>query len=219
MSNEAVVDKARHRKALLAWGSLAAAAALITTAAFTDAAHLNLGTNGIGGADSTYNIQVGATDAEGAFIAGQWQEADDPAGVPIAIEGAQAVFPGSDPISVVIPVRNDSPVFNSSLTLTLSQLPDDAANGVVTDANYLSSLRFDVSMPATSLGATPVAQTDLTFAEVSALVLNDLAADEESTVTIAIRLLSQTESGAAFPDNDLSGKGAFLQATFDGESV
>jgi hypothetical protein len=99
------------------------------------------------------------------------------------------------------------------------QLPDDAANGVVTDANYLSSLRFDVSMPATSLGATPVAQTDLTFAQVSALVLNDLAADEESTVTLAIRLLSQTESGAAFPDNDLSGKGAFLQATFDGESI
>lgn len=211
-------DRSRRRKALVAWGALAGVAALLTTAAFTDVARLNLGSGGIGGSDSTYNIQVGATDADGEFVAG-WQEADAAAGVPIAISGAESVFPGSAPISVEIPVRNDSTAFASSLSLTLSQLADDVDAGRVTDADYLSSLRFDVAMPATARDAAPVAETGLTFAEASAVALNELAADEESTVTLSITLLSRTESGAAFDDNTLAGKGAFLQATLDGTSI
>jgi hypothetical protein len=211
-------DRNRRRKAFIAWGALAGVAALATAAAFTDVARLNIGADGIGGSDSSYNIQVGATDAAGEFVAG-WQEADAPAGVPIAISGADAVFPGSDPISVTIPVRNDSATFDSSLNITLEQLADDAANGRVTDADYLASLRFDVAMPATAVDATPVLEQDLTFAEVAALELNTLDADEESSVTLAIRLLTQEQSGAAYDDNSLSGKGAFLQARLDGASV
>jgi hypothetical protein len=219
MTDQPTDDRSRRREALVAWGALAGVAALLTTAAFTDVARLNLGSGGIGGSDSTYNIQVGGTDGDGTFVAGTWQEADDAAGVPIAISGAESVFPGSTPISVEIPVRNDSTAFASSLSLTLSQLADDAGAGRVTDANYLSSLRFDVAMPGTSRDATPVAESGLTFAQASAVVLNELAAEEESTVTLTIALLSQSESGAAFGDNTLSGKGAFLQATFDGTSV
>lgn len=211
-------DRSRRRKALVAWGSLAGVAALLTTAAFTDVARLNLGSGGLGGSDATYNIQVGATDAEGAFIPG-WQEADDAAGVPIALTGAESMFPGSTPISIEIPVRNDSPTFASSLALGLNQLADDAGAGRVTDADYLSSLRFDVQMPATSRDAAAVTETGLTFAEADALVLNELAADEESTVTLTIALLSQSESGAAHTDNSLAGKGAFLQAQLDGASL
>jgi len=213
-------DRKRRRKGLVAWGALAGVAALITTAAFTDNAFLNLGgANGIGGADSTYNIQVGATDAEGVFLNdGTWQEADDPIGVPVFLEGAQSLFPGSEAISVDIPVRNDSAHFTSSLAISLAQLADDTEAGTVTDANYLASLRFDVTMPATELGAA-VSHTDLTFAEVSALALNDLAAEEETTVSLSIRLLSQADSGAAWEDNTLSGKGAFIQAVLDGSSV
>jgi len=218
MTAQPTDDRSRRRKAIVAWGALAGVAALLTTAAFTDVARLNLGGGGIGGSDSTYNIQVGATDANGEFVAG-WQEADAAAGVPIAISGAESVFPGSDPISVEIPVRNDSAVFGSSLTMTLSQLADDVDAERVTDANYLSSLRFDVTMPATSASATPVSAVGLTFAQVSALALNELAADEESTVTLTISLLSQEESEAAFDDNSLAGKGAFLQATLDGSSI
>jgi hypothetical protein len=211
-------DRKRRRKGLVAWGALAGVAALITTAAFTDNAFLNLGgANGIGGADSTYNIQVGATDAEGRFVEG-WQEADDPIGVPVFLEGAQSLFPGSEAIGIDIPVRNDSAHFTSSLAISLAQIADDVDAGKVTDADYLASLRFDVSMPATQLGAA-VSHTDLTFAEVSALALNDLAAEEETTVSLGIRLLSQSESGAAWEDNTLSGKGAFLQAVLDGSSV
>jgi len=211
-------DRKRRRKGLVAWGALAGVAALITTAAFTDNAFLNLGgANGIGGADSTYNIQVGATDAEGRFVEG-WQEADDPIGVPVFLEGAQSLFPGSDAIGIDIPVRNDSAHFTSSLAISLAQIADDVEAGKVTDANYLASLRFDVTMPATELGAA-VSHTDLTYAEVSALALNDLAAEEETTVSLGIRLLSQADSGAAWEDNTLSGKGAFLQAVLDGSSV
>lgn len=210
-------DRKRRRKGLIAWGALAGVAALITTAAFTDVARLNLGSSGIGGSDSSYNIQVGATDDGGNFIDG-WQEADEPAGVPINLAGAQGLYPGSDPVSVTIPVRNDSVHFDSSLALTLAQLADDAEAGRVTDAHYLASLRFDVSMPATSM-APAAAHTNLTYAQVQALALNDLAAEEESSVTLTVHLLTQEDSGAAWDDNSLGGKGAFIQAVLDGSSI
>lgn len=211
-------DRKRRRKGLVAWGALAGVAALITTAAFTDVARLNIGgENGIGGADSTYNIQVGATDAAGNFVAG-WQEADEPAGVPIRLEGAQSLFPGSDAISVDIPVRNDSVHFDSSLAVTLVQLADDVDNERITDSNYLDSLRFDVAMPATAL-APATTHTDLTFAEVQAIEMGDLEANEESVLTLTVRLLSQSESGATWTDNSLGGKGAFIQAVLDGSSI
>lgn len=215
---EQTTDRRRRRRGLVAWGALAGVAALLTTAAFTDVARLNVGANGIGGADSTYNIQVGATDADGRFVAG-WQEADGPAGVPIALDGAESLFPGSTPVAVTIPVRNDSAHFDSSLALTLVQLADDVDAGRVTDADYLSSVRFSVDMPATSLDAAAVSASDLTFAQVQALALNDLGADEESTVTLRVRLLTQAESGASFDDNTLSGKGAYVQAVLDGASI
>lgn len=215
---EQTADRRRRRKGLVAWGALAGVAALLTTAAFTDVARLNVGANGIGGADSTYNIQVGATDADGRFVAG-WQEADGPAGVPIALDGAESLFPGSAPIAVTIPVRNESAHFDSSLALTLVRLADDAGAGRVTDDDYLSSVRFSVDMPGTSLDAAAVSATDLTFAEVQALELNDLAAEEESTVRLTVRLLSQADSGAPFDDNSLAGKGAYIQAVLDGSSI
>lgn len=215
---EQTTDRRRRRKGLVAWGALAGVAALLTTAAFTDVARLNIGGNGIGGADSTYNIQVGATDADGRFVAG-WQEADGPAGVPIALDGAESLFPGSSPVEVTIPVRNDSTHFDSSLALTLVQLADDVDTGRVTDADYLSSLRFSVAMAGTSLDAAALSASDLTFAEVQALALNDLAAEEESAVTLTVRLLTQVESGASFDDNTLAGKGAYVQAVLDGASI
>lgn len=211
-------DRSRRRKALVAWGSLAGVAALLTTAAFTDVARLNLGGSGLGGADTTYNIQVGATDANGQFVAG-WQEADDVAGVPIAIDGADALFPGSDPIRIDIPVRNDSPTFASSLSFGLTQLADDVDAGRVTDANYLSSLRFDVEAFPTSRDPLGIPYHDVTFAELASVELNELAPGEETTVMLTISLLPQSESGAAHTDNSLAGKGAFLQATFDGTSL
>lgn len=211
-------DRRRRRKALLAWGSLAGVAALTTTAAFTDVARLNLGAGGIGGADSTYNLQVGATDAAGAFVAGQWQEADGPAGVPIALLGDRPLAPGTGQLGVSIPVRNDSPTFGSTVTLSVDQLPDDVDGDRVTDPRYLSSLRFQVTMGGTSTGGT-FFQDDLTFEEVQDLRLNGLAAEEEGYVVVAVTLLSQAQSGASHADHELNGAGAYLQLRLDGASV
>lgn len=208
-------DREHRRKGLIAWGALAGVAALVTTAAFTDVAHLTLGAGGIGGSDSTYNIQVGATNAAGEFTA-DWQEADAPAGVPIALAGARSIFPGAGPVKVRIPVRNDSGTHHSSLALTLAE---NTAGGRVTDPDYLSSLRFNVTMTHTSLSPTMISAQNLTMAEVQALKLNQLAAGEASAVTLYVRLLTQSDSGATFDDNSLSGKGAYLNARLDGSSI
>lgn len=208
--------RSSRKRAFLALGAVVAVGAGITAAAFTDFANLNLGANGIG-ADQ-YNIQVVDTDpVTGAQIAGSWQEADTPEGAPIELVGAQTLFPGSAPISVDIPVRNASTTLDSTLTLTLAQLPDAGAN--VTDPDYLSSLRFSYAQAATSIDAAPVSGVDLTFAELNAVDLNGLAANEESSVTITVRLLDQAESGAAFDDNSLNGSKAFIQAQFNGTSA
>ena len=206
-----------RERALFGLGAVVAVAVAITAAAFTDFANLNLGAGGIGSAGQ-FNIQVVDTDpVTGAQIPGQWQEANTAAGAPIELVGAQALYPGSAPITVSIPVRNDSTGFGSTLALSLAQLPDAGAN--VTDPNYLSSLRFSYSQAATTLSPAPVSGTDLTFAELNAITLNELAAGEESSVTITVRLLTQAESGAAFDDNSLNGRQAFLQAQFNGSSI
>ncbi|WP_085368133.1 hypothetical protein [Leifsonia sp. NCR5] len=208
--------RSSRKRAFLALGAVVAVGAGITAAAFTDFANLNLGANGIG-ADQ-YNIQVVDTDpVTGVQNPGSWQEADTPAGAPIELVGAQTLFPGSAAISVDIPVRNASTTLGSTLTLTLAQLPDAGAN--VTDANYLSSLRFSYAQAATSVDGTAISGTDLTFAQLNDVALNGLAAGEESSVTITVRLLDQAESGAAFDDNSLNGAKAFVQAQFNGTSV
>lgn len=192
------------KKVVLAWGTLVGVGALATTAAFTDQAFLNLGTDGLGGEDTTYNIQVGATDADGAFVPGEWQEADVPVGVDIAIDGASTIFPGSAPITVDIPVRNDSPLFGSTLALQLNDV-----GGAETDAAFRDALLFDVA------DAGGASATDLTFATLSTtgFPLSPLAVDEETTVTLTISLPSGDD------DNALQGLGALLQAQFDGSST
>jgi hypothetical protein len=218
MNNENAQPRRRssRKRAFLALGAVVAVGAGITAAAFTDFANLNLGANGIG-ADQ-YNIQVVDTDpVTGTQLPGEWQEANTVAGAPIELVGAQTLYPGSAPISVDIPVRNASTSLGSTLTLSLAQLPDAGAD--VTDPNYLSSLRFSYSQSATSVDGTAITGTDLTYAQLNAVALNGLAAGEESSVTITVRLLDQAESGAAFDDNSLNGSKAFIQAQFNGTSV
>lgn len=215
-TSETTDQRKRRRKGIVAWGVLAGVAALATTAAFTDRAYLNLGgSNGIGGSDSTYNIQVGATDAAGNFVEG-WQEADDEAGVDILIDGADSLYPGSDPVSIDIPVRNDSTVFGSTLALTLLDRAPSGDPELTSDEDYLEALRFDVRMPAVD-GQPAVEQTDLIFEQVQALELSDLGPDVESVVTVSIRLGTFAEHG--LEHNSLMGKGAFVQAIFDGSSI
>lgn len=217
VKKSALTNKPGKKSLILSFGVGLGIIGLITTAAFTDFANVNLGTTGIGGS-SPYNIQVVGTDpTTGAQIPGTWQEANTTAGVPIAIAGADALFPGSADISVVIPVKNASDTLKSSLQLALVQLPDAGPN--VTSANYLASLQFDVTQPATTLNTTSFSATNLSYAGFSTLNLNSLEAGEETQVTITIRLLNQAASGATYTDNSLNGGKAFIQADFTGSSI
>ncbi|MFF1530146.1 hypothetical protein [Cellulomonas sp. NPDC058312] len=211
-------DRRRRRRAALAWGSLAGVAALVTTAAFTDVARLNVGAQGLGGAASSYNIQVGATDAAGALVPGEWQEADDLAGVPLAFVNADRLAPGDPGAGTEIPVRNDSPTFASTISVSVDALADDAGAGRVTDPDYLASLRFSVAMGATTADPNIRDLQDLTFDQVQSLQMNGLAPGEESVIAINVRLLPQSQSGASYDDNSLNGKGAHLQLRIDGAS-
>jgi hypothetical protein len=212
-------DRGRRRRAALAWGSLAGLAALVTTAAFTDVARLNVGADGLGGSDSTYNIQVGATDAAGQLVPGAWQEADAVAGVPLALTGADSLAPGGPAASMELPVRNDSGTFSSTLDLSIDGLADDAGAGRLTDPSYLDSLRFTVSMGATAADPVASRHQDLTFAQMQSLELNELAPGEESVVGLSVTLLPQSVSAAPYDDNALNGKGAYLQLRLDGTSA
>jgi hypothetical protein len=203
---------------MAAWGVLAGVAALITTAAFTDAAYLNLGTGadgsgiGGGGVDKIYNIQIGALNADGTFKNdGTWIEADDPAGVNVKLPGAESMFPGGPSSTVVIPVKNASPTLTSTLRIRL--VNHDPAK---TSMPYLNALRFTIAMPVTVQGSTAINLTDKTWTDLSAgLALNDLAPGGTSTVTLTVTLPNQ----ATQAENDaLNGKAAFLQAVFDGTS-
>jgi hypothetical protein len=188
-------------------------AALVTTASFLDVARLDLGPSGLGG---DYNLQVGATDAAGELLPGQWQEADDPAGVPVALPGADALWPGGPGTTVDVPVRNDSPRFSSTLRLAVEALADDTGAQRATDPAYLSSLRFTVHMPGTSIDPVPATWDRLTYQAPADTRLNRLAPQEESAVSVTVELLSQDQSGAAHEDNALNGRGAALQLRLHG---
>jgi hypothetical protein len=208
----------KRRKAIITFGSLLGVGALLTTAAFTDVAYLNLnGNNAIGGGGTSYNIQVGKTNPTTGAQEPGWQEADQPQGVPIAIAGSDTLFPGSADIFVEIPVKNASPKLKSALAISLAQLPD-VPGSRETDPNFLASLRFDVTMPATKTSPAS-SHTNKTFAEVNNLALGNLQAGEESKVKLTMRLLDQATSGAPYADDTLQGKAAFLQAVFNGTSI
>ncbi|WGD37922.1 hypothetical protein [Lysinibacter sp. HNR] len=215
------VPTTQHRKgrkrAVIALGSLVGVAILVTSAVFTDFANLNLGASGIG--TDGFNFQVVGTDpVTGAIIPDTWQEANTPGGAPIAIAGANSIFPGGPSISVDIPIRNDSTNINSAVTLGLIQLADTPTD--VTSANYLASLRFQVTQPATSLNGSPIDSGVQSFSNFrTPLTLNRLGAGEESSVRVTITLLTQADSGSTHTDNSLNGLRAFLQANFNATSI
>lgn len=171
--------------------------------------------------DTGLALKVGATDEQGNAIPGEWQEARDETGVSFAVPGAGSLFPGSVPVSVTVPVLNDSARSSASLALSLRQLPDLPAEGRVTDERYLGALRFSVEQPPTSLSpaAVPGGQ-DLTSDELRDLQVNSLAAHEESELTVTIRLASASEDpSATWADDDLSGARAFVQLVIDGTAL
>jgi len=196
-----------RKRMYLAAGSVAGIAALVTAAAFTDFANLNLGNgtddSGVGG-NNRFNIQVVGTDAAGNPVAGTWQEAATAEGVNINVPGADLITPG-DTVSVSIPFRNESPVLTADIAFSLQDRP-----GFTSDATIADALRYTVSLDGAPL------VTDATQAAVADLDLGDYPTGDSGELTISITLPDQ---GSGDANNALQGQVSYVQAHFDAVSV
>ncbi len=196
------------KRLVLAGASILAAAGLMTAAAFTDFANLNLGAAGddagIGGGDSRFNIQVVGTDELTDLpVPGTWQEANTSEGVTIAIPGANTITPG-DTLTVEIPFRNESPALGASIDFALQDQP-----GKTSDEFYASQLRYTIQL------GDEVLLEEATMEQAN-LHLGTYAANTEDKLTVSIHLLDQ---GDPAKNNALQGKIAYVQAHFGAESV
>ncbi|MCA4134030.1 hypothetical protein [Arthrobacter sp. M4] len=196
-----------RKRALLTGGSLLGVTALLTAAAFTDFANLNLGNgttdSGVGG-NNRFNIQVVGTDTAGLPVAGTWQEANTAAGVNIKVPGADLITPG-DTVSVEIPFRNESPALSAAINFSLQ----DRA-GFTSSPALSSALRYTVTLDGAAI-ATNVPQSG-----VSALNLGTFVAGKEGKLGVSITLPDQ---GSASANNALQGQISYVQAHFDATSV
>lgn len=195
------------KRAVLAVGTLLAAGALTTAAAFTDFANLNLGNgtndSGVGG-NNRFNIQVVGTDANGNPVPGTWQEANTAEGVNINVPGADLLTPG-DTVSVDIPFPNESPALSADMAFSLQDRP-----GRTSGAEIATALRYTVSLNGTAL------VTNVTQAAVDNLDLGVYATGATGTLHVSISLPDQ---GSEAANNALQGQVSYVQAHFDGTSV
>ncbi len=197
------------KRIIIAGGSLLAVAGLLSAAAFTDFANLNLTGGGdsgaIGGDNTRFNIQVVGTDpVTDAPIAGTWQEANTAEGVDIALPGADVITPG-DTVTVDIPFRNESPKLGADIAFSLQ----DKA-GSTSDAALAGALRYTVALDGTAL------VTNATQAAVADLDLGVYTSGEEGVLTVSVTLPDQ---GSEAANNAFQGLVTYVQAHFDAASV
>lgn len=208
MEMSSQVSKPRGTKRLIiAGGATLAIGALVTAAAFTDFANLNLGNgtddSGIGG-NNRFNIQVVGTDAAGNPVPGTWQEANTPEGVNVNVPGADSITPG-ETVSVEIPFRNESPRLTADIQFDLQDRP-----GKTSDAGIAAALRYTVELDGAAL------ITDAPQASVTDLVLGEYLTGEEGTLKLSISLPDQ---GSETANNALQAQVSYVQAHFDASSI
>lgn len=195
------------KRLVIAGGSLLAVAGLVTAAAFTDFANLNLGNgtddSGVGG-NNRFNIQVVGTDAAGNPVPGTWQEANTAEGVNVNVPGASTITPG-DTVSVDVPFRNESPELSADINFSLQDRP-----GRTSDPEIVSALRYTVALNGTALA------TNVTQAQVDDLDLGLYTTGQQGTLKITIALPDQ---GSEAANNALQSKVSYVQAHFDATSV
>jgi hypothetical protein len=220
-----------RKRALIAGGSLLGIAALVTAAAFTDSAYLNLGNgnggDGIGGGANAFNVKVVDTaattnlplakDFSEAKAGDLWQEADKPGadGVTIGIDGADTITPG-DTVSTSIPFLNDSPKLAGGLTFSLADSPKGASSAAPAGEtkSLAELLRYTVTVKDAKGNVTETFP-DLTQSAVSGLDLGEYAAGDGGSVDLA---LTWTTDGIV-DANSYQGSMAYVQAQFVGTSV
>lgn len=185
--------KRDRKRLLIAGGSVLLVAGLMTAAAFTDYANINLGASangsgagGIGGTDSPA-LLVARTDAEGVPVTPtldtDWVSANSEEGINYVIPGADSMNPGDAP-SVTIPIMNAGYTTPAETTLTIEQI-----DGM--EQTLSSSLLFSVSYTSSD-GETTSLVTDRQFQGSSTTIpmpnAMDLDSRDQGAYTVSLRV-------------------------------
>lgn len=208
-----------RKRAVAAAGTLLVAGALITSAAFTDFANINLndGTSGGGigpGQDNAFALLVAKPDAQGNPLVdpvtgdvtddANWISAATPAGVDYRLTGIDELAPGSGSASVTIPMKNKS---KGTMLTKLSIVQKGAAS----DPALLDALRFTVTQNGSPVGGV----SNLTLAQASNLDLSTLPGKGTSKVTVQVTIANQATQAE---NNALADKSAYITAHIDAAS-
>lgn len=204
-----------RKRAIIAAGTLLVAGALVTSAAFTDFANINLNNGSAGGgigpgADNAFQLLVAKPDVNGDPLVdgsgnvadANWVSANTAAGVDYRLAGLDNLAPGSGVASVTIPMKNNSK--GTMLTkLSITQ------KGAASDPTLLSALRFTVTQGGTALA------TNVTQSAAQNLPLSNLGGKGTSKVTVQVSIADQ---GSQAANNALADKSAYVTAHIDAAS-
>lgn len=216
--------KSGRKRAIITGGVLLGAGALITAAAFTDFALLDInGEGGFGGSENAYNITVSTGQEPKVAEVTNWVEANPDAESVAPIDGADSLFPGGDPLYVNLPVMNASQTMKSTLDITLeltTAVDADPAQQLKNEA-YAGLMRFQVAQvdDATGVPGSWVTVSDLSFGpngKTATVNLADLDASAGSIVVLRVALDEGANQGET---NAANGGTAAVQARFDGAST
>lgn len=183
-------SKPSGRKRLyIAGGSVLVAAALLTAAAFTDIANINLGAgSGIGVGDSSFALLVPDVDEDGNIVmpSGEdgWVSAASGEGISYNIPGADALEPNSS-VSISFPVRNASPTLDGQLSVAINAM--DADPSPVADV-----LLFSVEY-ADDSGTTTLFE-DVNLDGANAALAEVLSAGTIGTFTVTVTLPNDVDA-------------------------
>ncbi len=117
-------------RAALAGGVLLGGGALLTWAAYSDYANVNLG-GGSEGIGSSSKFDIAIVDAEGKV-----QQADSDAGFDWEIPNAESFVPGRT-VTAAVPVFNNSKTYSGELSLTVEPIGDGAVGGAPNITNFI----------------------------------------------------------------------------------
>lgn len=194
--------KTGRRRAYLMAGTALAIGALLTAAAFTDRANINLGSgSGIGVGDWDFALQVADVDELGAPIDGKWVSASSADGVTYAIPGASSLIPGTSG-AVTVPIRNISEASDAILSVGVELHGVDAS-----DAALVEQLRFTAVL-TDSDGAEHTLLSNASLNQVTASPVL-LSANSAGRITVTVDLLPTA-------DTSVQGKTASLRAVITG---
>ena len=204
-----------RKRGIAAAGMLLVAGVLVTSAAFTDFANINLngGTAGSGigpGADNAFALMVAATnpdgspkvDGSGNVADADWVRANTAAGIDYLLTGIDELAPGSGTATVTIPLKNNS---KGTMLTSITIEPQD---GKTSDTTLLNALRFDVIQNGVTIASGK------TVANIGDVQLSTLDGKATSKVTVVVSIADL----GAVANNTLADKTAYVTAHIDASS-